>query len=172
MEWSGDEKRIQALFSELALQDRERAPRFENLWSRAPEPRAPQFRPRWAVVMAGALVACLLVAWSWSKSIASLPPQAAVNVPPQTISTPLAPSVYETPRVLSKTLRSEPRRRKSISRHQQVELAVTTQATLLSQWQSPTQQFMQSPSGLSLQSLPQLNQSVEDLKLFLSMNNE
>ena len=174
MEWSGDEKRIQALFSELALQDHERAPRFENLWSRAPEPRAPQFRTRWAVVMAGALVvtACLLVAWSWSRSIASLPPQAAVNVPPQTISTPLAPSVYETPRVLSETPRSEPRRQKRLTRHQQVEPAVTAQATLLSQWQSPTQQFMQSPSGLSLPSLPQLNQSVEDLKLFLSMNNE
>ena len=171
MEWSGDEKRIQALFSELALQDRDRAPRFEKLWSRARETRAPQFR--WAVVMAGALVvaACVVVAWSWSRSIEALPQQ-VFNVPPQTISTPAVPSVHETPRVLSETPRMEPRRQKRITRHPQVEATVTTEATLLSQWQSPTQQFMASPSNVSLQSLPQLNQSAEDLKLFLSRNNE
>ena len=172
MEWSGDEKRIQALFSELALQDRDRAPRFEKLWRRAHETRVPQFRSRWAVVMAGALMvaACLIAAWSWSRSIESIP-QEAFNIPSQTIS---APRKYEPekPRVLSELPRAEPRRQKRITRHQQIEPTVTTEATLLSQWQSPTQQFMEAPSAVSLESLPQLNQSVQDLKLFLSRNNE
>jgi len=49
---------------------------------------------------------------------------------------------------------------------------VVTEAALLSKWQSPTQTFMEAPTAVALQTLPQLNQSVEDLKLFLSGNNE
>ena len=175
MELGGDEKRIQALFSELALQDRNRAPRFERLWSRAQETRAPQFRSTPAVVMAGVLVVavCSIVAWSWYRSIESISQQ-ALNIPSQTISTPVVPRVHEPerPAVLSPTPRSVPRRQRRMTRHQQVEPAVATEATLLSRWQSPTQSFMEAPTGVALQSLPQLNQSVEDLKLFLSRNNE
>lgn len=174
MVWSGDEKRIQALFSELALQDSSRTPRFEKLWRLAQEPRAPQFRRRWAVVTAGALVvaACLIAAWSWSRSIESLPPE-AFNLLPQTISTPVVPSVHEPekPLVLSDLPKAEPRRQRRMTRHQQVEPTVITNAALLSQWQSPTQRFMEAPAGAALPALPQLNQSVEDLKLFLSRNN-
>ena len=34
MQLAGPEKRIQALFSELSLEDRTHVPRFEQLWTR------------------------------------------------------------------------------------------------------------------------------------------
>ena len=172
MEWSGDEKRIQALFSELALQDGNHAPRFERLWSRARQTKAPQFRTTSAVVMAGVLVvaACSIVAWSWYRSIESVAQQ-PLDIPSQTISTPIAPRLHEPEKlaVFSTTPRLESRRQRRITRHQRT---VATEATLLSKWQSPTQSFMEAPSGVALRALPQLNQSVEDLKLFLSTNSE
>ena len=46
MELGGTEKRIQALFSELSLEDRTHVPRFEQLWTLRVEKtgRAPLFR--------------------------------------------------------------------------------------------------------------------------------
>jgi hypothetical protein len=43
---------------------------------------------------------------------------------------------------------------------------------VLSSWQSPTAAFLESPARPSFDSLPQLNQSVEDLKSFLPKANQ
>jgi len=45
-------------------------------------------------------------------------------------------------------------------------------ATMLSSWQSPTSSLLQAPTGFALNTLPQLNQSAEELKQFLPKNND
>ena len=74
--------------------------------------------------------------------------------------------------------RQEPQR---VARQQQAERVVrprqpeptlvARQAALLSSWRSPTETLMNSPAGMALYSLPQLNQSVNELKSFLPKNN-
>jgi hypothetical protein len=64
------------------------------------------------------------------------------------------------------------RHQKHLARRRQVDRGIATEAALLSSWQSPTQQFMASPTDLALGSLPALNQSAKDLESFLSKNSE
>jgi len=152
MELDGTEKRIQALFSELALEDRTRLPRFEKLWTQTTRP-VPVFR-RWAVTAA-------VVAIVAASSFALWPSQeqTVLNIAPLEIPTPASPqlaSIVEPPR--SQQLH----RKRTIGQR-----SILSEATLLSRWQSPTQNFMQSPSSVSFNSLPQLNQSAKDLESFL-----
>ena len=153
MELDGTEKRIQALFSELALEDRRRVPRFEKLWTQTTRP-APVFRRSWAVTAA---IVVIVVASSfalWSRQ-----DQTVLNIAPLEIPTPASPqlaSIVEPPRS------QQPQRKRTIRQR-----SVLSEAALLSRWQSPTQNFMQSPSSVSFNSLPQLNQSAKDLESFL-----
>ena len=165
MELSGDEKRIQALFSELSLEDQSLAPHFEKLWRRAETnahmPAAGMMRP--VIVTVIVLTAAgLIAASSWYRSSTHL-----VNIPPQTIST--APRVKEPERLLSANSKNSPTRRlRRAIRPRQTERVTTT----LANWQSPTNIFLQSPTAIALSSLPQLNQSAQDLEKFLPKNNE
>jgi hypothetical protein len=139
MELDGTEKRIQALFSELTLEDRRRVPRFEKLWTETTRP-APLFRRSWAVT---AVVVVIVAASSfalWSRQS-----QTVLNIAPLEIPAP-----------------ASPHRKRTIRQR-----SVLSEAALLSRWQSPTQNFMQSPSSVSFNSLPQLNQSAKDLESFL-----
>src|SRR3982750_1057163 len=94
MKLSGDEKRIQALFCELSLEERSHVPRFEKLWSGAEAKGPAEVRrfSRSAFVIASALAfaaACSLAAWSWYRSTQSLA-QSAVNIAPQMPASPPA----------------------------------------------------------------------------------
>ena len=153
MELDGTEKRIQALFSELALEDHTRLPRFEKLWTQTTRP-AQGLRRSWAVTAA---VVVIVVASSfalWSKQS-----QTVLNIAPLEIPKPPSPQLAFS----VQPPRSQPPHRKRTIRQR----SVLSEAALLSRWQSPTQNFMQSPSSVSFNSLPQLNQSAKDLESFL-----
>lgn len=163
MELGGTENRIQALFSELSLEDRTHVPRFEQLWTRVEKPiRAPLFRRSWAVTAVLVLIGASSSFVLWSKQS-----QAVLNLAPLEIPTTTSPQVV----AVVESARPHQPRKKRIVRQRQSD-RVFSEAALLSRWQSPTQNFMQSPSSVSFNSLPQLNQSATDLQSFLSKNNE
>ena len=171
MEFTGDEKKIQALFSELSLEHKSRTPGFEKLWVRAETsglvPAVRVRRSALAFVTATILAAvCLVATWSWSSS--SQNTQAA-NIPPQTITaTPVSrPGLLVS--VASRDVRPvHPRR----MRTRQTERAAIHQAAVLSNWQSPTNILLASPATSFLSSLPQLDQSARDLEQFLPKSND
>lgn len=168
MEFSGDEKRIQALFSELSLEDQSRAPGFEKLWRRIEAPAPLVRRPALAIVTATILAAVSLIATlTWYRASQS---EHAANIPPQTIPTTTSESRVRQPEQLAtaKEVRIvRPRRRP----RQSPNVAVR-QAELFSKWQSPTSTLLNSPTASVLSSLPQLNQSARDLEQFLPKNND
>ena len=153
MELGGTEKRIQALFSELSLEDRNRVPRFEKLWTQTTRP-APVFR-RSLAVTAAVVVIVAMASWLWSKQS-----QIVLDIAPLEIPTAQLALIVEQPRPQQPS-------RKRIVRPRRTDRVVFNDAALLSRWQSPTQNFMQSPSSVSFNSLPQLDQSAKDLESFL-----
>ena len=172
MEFTGDEKRIQALFSESALDDQSHAPRFEKLWPRA-ETNARVPAPlvtRWAIVAAAILGGVVLLAtWSW---YGSPPAEHAASIPPQIIPTASESRVSRPEQLVSVNSReSRPVRPRKVGQRQSERIAIH-QATVLSNWQSPTNILLSSPTAAVLSSLPQLNQSARDLELFLPKNND
>jgi hypothetical protein len=167
MEFTGDEKKIQALFYELSLEQLSRTPSFEKLWNGAntsvPAPLVP--RPVLAIVTAAILFAvCSIATWSWYTSS-----QTAVNIPAQTIPTRTASRPEQLLIADSKDLRTvHPRK----PRPRPNERAAIRQAAVISNWQSPTNILLNSPVASFLSSLPQLNQSARDLEQFLPKNND
>lgn len=177
MKWDGDEKRIQALFSELSFEDRSRTTRFEKLWQRAELARPAQSsRSRTSTVVFAAVAvivaAFLFGLWSHNTSTQSPTRQDAVNVTPQTIPSPVAPVEQKSDHANLIHIRSHPYRQKRLIRRPAIKRLDTAETALLSKWQSPTAAFLESPSGPVFNSLPQLNQAVEDLKSFLPKNNQ
>lgn len=158
MELDGTEKRIQALFSELALEDRTRLPRFEKLWTPTTSP-ALGFRRSWAVTAAVVVIVAASSFALWSRQS-----QTVLNIAPLTIPTPAAPQLAS---IVEPSRSPQSSRQKRTIRRQQTNSVSLNEAALLSRWQSPTQNFMQSPSSVSFNSLPQLNQSAKDLESFL-----
>jgi hypothetical protein len=152
MELGGTEKRIQALFSELSLEDHSRVPRFEKLWTQPVSP-ARGFRLSFAVTAAVVVIVAALSLAFWSR-------QSQLNIAPVEIPTPQLALIVEPPQP------QQPRQKK-IVRQRQPDRHILSEAALLSRWQSPTQNFMQSPSSVSFNSLPQLDQSAKDLESFL-----
>jgi hypothetical protein len=167
MEFSGNEKRIQALFSELSLEDQTRAPRFEKLWLRA-EANAPapaSLVTRLVLVATVVIVVMSFVAArSWLRSSQS---QQVADIQPQIIPTTAGPRVQHSE--LSATSRDLARPRRFARR--QTERTAISQAAMLSNWQSPTNILLNSPTVSVLSSLPQLNQSARDLEQFLPKKN-
>ena len=167
MEFSGDEKKIQALFSELSLENQTRTPRFEELWLRA-EANAPGRTPqvtRFVLVAIVVIVTMSFVAArSWFSSSQS---QQAENIPPQIIPTTAEPRVQHSEE--STVSKDVPRPRRFARR--QTERTAINQAAMLSNWQSPTNILLNSPTVSVLSSLPQLNQSARDLERFLPKKN-
>ena len=164
MELDGNENRIQALYSELSLENERVVPRFERLWASAAitEVRGP-FMPKALLVAAAvAAVACSAAIWSWSRSTAS-PPQNIVQFVPQISNVESIPVKVE-------LAKAQPRPHRKIVRPRESDRWKT--AAMLAIWQSPTARFMESPTSVSLNSLPQLNQSVQELESFLPKNNE
>jgi hypothetical protein len=172
MESVGDEKRTQALFSEQAFEDQSFAPRFEKLWLRAEANDylpMPVLRRSVAAMVSVVLLTALsfVAAASWYRSSQ---PQNVANVPPQNIPSMSVHVVVKQSDEDSKRPRSERRRRPL--RHRQTERVPVAETASLSNWESPTSMFLQSPTAFALSALPQLNQSARDLEMFLTNNNE
>jgi len=175
MELSGDKKRIRALFSELSLEHQSHAPGFEKLWMRAEaHARVPVVAVRRSAVVITAVVVvaavCLLAASSWYGSSQS---RHALNIPPQTIPTTSVPRLNEPAKILSvdsQSLRIGHRRK--VMRQGKTERVAIHETETLSNWQSPTNILLQSPTASALSSLPQLSRSANDLEMFLPKNNE
>ena len=175
MELAGDEKRIQALFSELSFKDQTHAPRFEQLW-RGAELKASGSRRIKSLVFVAATVlvvfAGMLVAWLRFTSV-----QRSVEhhvQKPQQFETPTAPPASGTERValVPRSQRSRPNRHRSLARLKQTDRTLQQQAAMLANWQSPTDKFMTLPTASVFNSLPQLNQSAKDLESFLPKNSQ
>jgi len=167
MELTGTEKRIQALFSEQSLEDRGRTPHFAHLWTRA-EATKPARVPLYAKLAVTAAAIVLAVACSfvvWSRSIT----QNAFNITPLEIPTTALPQLAA---VIYTPASPRAQRAKRNARPRQTERAVITEAALLSSWESPTSSLMKSPTSVSFNALPQLDQSAKDLELFLKESNQ
>ena len=161
MELGGTEKRIQALFSELSLEDRTHMPRFDRLWPRVEKTNAPSFRTSWAVAAVVVVIAAASLFALWSRQS-----ETVLNIAPLEVPTPVSPRVAS---IVEPAKPHQPRK-KRIVRQRQPD-SVISEAALLSSWQSPTQNFMQSPSSVSFNSLPQLNESAKELESFLPKDN-
>ncbi len=168
MEFNGDEKRIQALFSELSLEDQTRAPRFEKLWLRAganTQAPAPLVTRLVLVATVVIVVMSFVAARAWLSSSQS---QQVASIPPQIIPTTAVPRVQHSG--LSATSRDVTRPRRFARRP--TERTAISQAAMLSNWQSPTNILLNSTTVSFLSSLPQLDQSARDLEQFLPKKNK
>ena len=167
MEFTGDEKKIQALFSELSLEQQRAAPSFERLWNSAQtnKPAPLVRRPALALVAAAIIAAVLSIAtWSWSLSsenVASIPSQVIPTRPESRPQQLLSTDAKYVRIVHPRKVRPRP-----------TERAAIRQAAVLANWQSPTNILLNSPTASFLSSLPQLNQSARDLEQFLPKNND
>jgi hypothetical protein len=181
MEFVGEQKRIQALFSELRLADEQTTPRFAAVWNRA---QARTLRPApafsFSFVAATALLICALVSLVlWSKyspqnarqadavvTETAAPPTgpvqaikgAMVNPPQSDESRDRAPSMSRARRLAAQ------RRALMLATN----LKAAREAKAISNWQSPTTALLKSQNDALLKSLPQLNESAEELKSFLT----
>ena len=174
MELTGNEKRIQALFSERSREDAQNAPRFEKLWSEASvRKREPRFSKSLIAIAATLIVAIAVFFVAWSRNRTPVN-QHAQNVAPQQIAIPTAPEAenreQESREAENKVVRprtpSYSSRRRTLARRQQRERALE-QAAMLANWKSPTEQFMTAPVRSGFNSLPQLTEAANDLQSFL-----
>ena len=155
MKLVGDQKRIQALFRELRLEDQQVVPGFERVWNCAAGARSERrYVSRTSLVAFTAVLVVATVAsslfWSTDRS-PEIPKQDVVGFTPQAISISIN--------------RND---RKFVSR-KKTRLAAKPMinTVALSTWKSPTVILMESPAGSEINSVPQLNQAAKELQLFL-----
>jgi hypothetical protein len=179
MESGWEEKKIQALFSELKTADEQLAPRFATLWNRAhlAPRRIPAFNL--AFVAATALLVFGLVTLAvWSRyAQRTQPAVAVVETPRPSIPNPTAAPRTATVEDAGKV--SAPPAPGKIKRSQRIRLSpegralvvanqkLARDAKAITNWQSPTSSLLTSPSDEIFSSLPQLNKSASELKSFL-----
>jgi hypothetical protein len=164
MELAGDEKRIQALFSELRFEDQSIAPSFNRLWKSAQttKPKRLLFVEPVVLLASIAIIAALAI-WARDRSSqTAFQPEVATIVPS-------VASRVEAPRKLSARNRRPVQRKKVWPKES--EHVVIEQAAVLSSWQSPTNALMEFTAVTVFKSLPDLNESISDLESYLS-NNE
>jgi hypothetical protein len=163
MKLVGDEKRIQALFLELRLEDQQVVPGFERLWNCARASRSERRRVanRSLVAFTSALVvvtASTLLFWSTDRS-SGIPKQDVVGMIP--VAIPISVNS------------SKPSGHRKLAGRKKTQLAskpIIREAVALSTWKSPTAILMESAAGSEINSLPQLNQAAKELQLFLPGN--
>jgi hypothetical protein len=179
MESGWEEKKIQALFSELKTADEQVAPRFATLWNRAhlAPRRIRAFNP--AFLAATALLVFGLVSLAvWSRySQRTQPAVAVVETPPPSIPKPTAAPTIATLKDAGEV--SAPTAPEKVKRSRSIRLSpeeralnvanqkLTRDAKAITNWQSPTSSLLTSPSDEIFSSLPQLNKSASELKSFL-----
>ena len=173
MESSGEEKKLQALFSELKVADEETAPRFARVWNRAAiKPRRGfAFNP--VFVATTALLVCALVSLAvWSRYRQPTQTHAVVRV-----ETPAAPNIERPTASPTAAPTSFPAKENAIARRNRtvrrnsIQLAanrkLTRDAKAITDWESPTSALLSSPSDELFSSLPQLNENASGLQSFL-----
>jgi hypothetical protein len=174
MELGGSEKRIQALFSELSLEDESTVPQFGHVWSCAQAVKVTEVRNlgRPVAVLLSLIVTAAagsFAVWSWYRLTAPQTLEIANRPQEKAVEAPLKPEPVKVVAVPQRE-KVRPKRQLNTARQRQTDRRIATEAALLSNWQSPTQRYVESPTGLVLTSLPQLNQSVKDLESFLPKN--
>jgi hypothetical protein len=175
MELSGEQKKLQALFSELKAADEQTTPHFGATWNRA------QIAPRKIRVLNPGFVAAMILlvfgvvafaVWSRYSRTTTSPHPVIATVPP------IPGTGAEAPPVATKEPRApQPknavivaRRNKATSQHNAMLAAnrrLEKNAKSIANWSSPTSALLESPSDEIFSSLPQLNQSATQLKSFL-----
>ena len=180
MELTGNEQRIQALFSELKLADKRSTPGFAAMCNPAQSRTATRhsFTFSLAVTTAAAVLAVAIFSlWLWSagrqqtpaiRDVASapaatngLPGQAANQPQPKELSAREQHN-YASPK--PRALRVAARRQAAMLASRRAEIR---NVAAISGWQSPTIALLRSPGDDVLKSLPQLNETVDELKSFL-----
>lgn len=177
MELSGEEKKLQALFSELKAADGGSAPHFGATWNRAQSaPRSvPVFNPVFvATTLLLVFGAVAFAVWSRYSRTTSSPRPVIVSVPqnPGTATVAEAPPAptRETQKPKPKNAVIVLRRNKPISQHNAMLAAnrkLEKDAKSIANWSSPTSALLESPSDDIFSSLPEFNQSTTQLKSFL-----
>ncbi|HEX5701746.1 MAG TPA: hypothetical protein VFX97_00845 [Pyrinomonadaceae bacterium] len=173
---SGEEKKLQALFSELKTADEEAAPRFARVWNRATPAarRAFVFNP--AFVAAAALLVCAVISLAvWSRYRPETQPaivRIGIPVAPNTEKSTVPPTVPAgIPATTPTKENTTARRNRTTARRNSIQLAVnrklTREAKAISDWQSPTAALLSSSSDELFSSLPQLNENANGLQSFL-----
>lgn len=175
MELAGEQKRIQALFSELRLAEEQTVPRFATVWNRA---QARTVRPARAFnlsfVAATALLICALVSLAvWSQYSQPKAPAAvagtinAAGLVKATRGTTVIPATE----VKSSHNNSIARARGLAAQKHALLLAINRRAArdarVISNWESPTSALLKSQNDELLKSIPQLNANADELKSFL-----
>ena len=172
MELAGDEKRIQALFSELRLEDQLSTPRFEKVWNCAaikPRARVPLFN-RSLIMCGSVLILVAIGAFAWFSRDMSIP---SIVRDEAKIQPPVLATVDDSPAKQPKKTTALGSRRvvhRRVARQHNIERAVVQNAVVLSTWQSPTDTLMKSSAASLLNALPALNDSAKDLESYLSSN--
>jgi hypothetical protein len=176
MELTGDEKKIQALFSELRLEAGSEAPRFEKLWNSAASnttTRVGVFDRSLVILFASVLILASIGAFAWwtrDVSTSSVARNEAKVLPQVASIVAQSPTVELKKPVSNAAIRSRRVAHRKSMRSQTAESAVIQNAAVLSRWQSPTDVLMESTAALVLKSLPALNESAKDLESYLSDN--
>ena len=179
MESVGGDEKIQALFRELKLADERVAPEFNRVWNRAQSTNQGSQRLfKISLALATALFVITLsslVLWSqnWQRS---QQPNRGIATGPAAPGSTLA-SQSTTPKPALPGMVAQPNRVKFKRRDSKVTMrrnsepnardATIREGVSVSSWQSPTATLMRSPADRVLTSLPQLDQSLTNLKTFL-----
>lgn len=181
MELVGEQKRIQALFSELRAEDVSLMRPFASVWNRA-EAKAVAPRTRFNLSLVYATAFFVLMAISsvavrrgyWRETQPGNQVNNYVTTPSaDSKQTPTEPTLIqagkEPPRIVRKELhQSSPKRRQTaLSAANSASKKVASQAAAISNWQSPTTALLRSPSEQVFTSLPQLDENASELKSFL-----
>ena len=163
MELAGDEKRIQALFSELRFEDQSLAPSFKRLWQSAQATKPKRLLFVEPMVVLGS-VAMIVAFAMWTRDTST---QRAFESDVAAI-VPCVESRVEAPKKLSARNRRPLQKKKAWPK--EPEHVVIEQAAVLSSWQSPTNALMEFTAGTVFKSLPDLTESATDLESYLSIN--
>jgi hypothetical protein len=178
MELVGEEKRIQALFSEVRLADEQTTPSFVGVWNRAQAKTVRTQRGfNLSFVAATALLVCALVSLAWWSRHWQRNPEVIATAPAVPATSPVKVGIENeevkpsSPVGRRVAFSSKSNAVRLASRREALLVAAnrtaTHEAKAIASWKSPTVTLLDSSSGELLKSLPQLNQTVDELKSFL-----
>lgn len=191
MELSGEEKRIQALFHEMKLEDSGFTPSFARIWNtaqagfdlaelRLARPQNPLTLLR--LITAVFVISFVLTAVAlWARHsqinepskdpVAGQLPSNPVVAPERSAARENVASSSGGTRLNRRTSKAGVRRLVNANTRVLTTTARAAHGSALSNWQSPTAALLRLPGDELLRNLPELNQSTEELQRFLSNLN-
>ncbi len=178
MQTIGEEQNFQTLFRKLKLEDARVAPRFSVVWQQAQASAGSRRRlMRSFVAVASVAIIAIVSIALWLRGETRLTPQpirAASLLQParSNAARQLVKPDREPPLAFRNRLNSEFSARRIGERKRQtmpaIEESEITDAVVVTTWQSPTANLMQSPANDLVTTLPQLYQTVIELNSFLN----